>query len=328
MSRRRSPLRRVLRLLAIVALLLVLALAGLLLAAHRQIRSIDPPLPSLADVRAFAATDDLPVRVSVWNTASQPSPRSAVLEPSRDPDPAQPYVMSHPAFVIEWADGRTLLVDAGMDAEQARSFGRTIEWIGGGAIEPHGSLAERVLPALGERSLAIAFTHLHTDHVGGVAGLCRARPKPRSVRLVQTAAQAELVNHTTRPGRALLEAAPCLAPERVADAPAAPIDGFPGAFVIRAAGHTPGSQIVGVFVRDATGPRGILFAGDAANAIDGIRRDVPKPWAYHTFLVPEWEDRLRRVRAWLREAEQAGFVVAIAHDERHLATTGIPRFGE
>jgi glyoxylase-like metal-dependent hydrolase (beta-lactamase superfamily II) len=320
--------RRLVRALAILTALLVLAIAALLAIAHRQIRSIDPPLPSLDELRGFAAAGDLPVRVSRWNSASQPSPRSSVLEPSRDPDPAQPYVMSHPAFVIEWADGRTLLVDAGMDAEQARSFGRTIEWIGGGAIETHGSIAERVLPALGERPLAIVFTHLHVDHVGAVIASCRVRATPGSVRLVQTAAQAELSNHTTRPARALLEAAHCLAPERVADAAAAPIAGYPGAFVVPAGGHTPGSQIVGVFVRDPAGPRGVLFAGDAANAIDGIRRDVPKPWAYQIFLVPEWEDRLRRVRAWLRDAERDGFVVAISHDERHLATTGIPRFGE
>jgi len=320
--------RWLLRALAIVVGLLVLAIAVLLAIAHRQVRSIDPPLPRVEDLRAFAASDDLPVRVSFWNTASQPTPRSAVLDPSRDPDPAQPYVMSHPSFVIEWADGKALLVDAGMDPEQARSFGRTIEWIGGGPIEPHGSIAEHVLAAFGERPLALAFTHLHTDHVGGVVGMCRTRATPRSVRLLQTAAQADLANHTTRPARALLETAPCLASESVEGAASAPIDGLPGAFVIHAGGHTPGSQIVGVFVRDAAGPRGILFAGDAANAIDGIRHDVPKPWAYRTFLVPEWEDRLRRVRAWLRDAERAGFVVAIAHDERHLATTGIPRFGE
>jgi glyoxylase-like metal-dependent hydrolase (beta-lactamase superfamily II) len=313
--------------LALVAAVAALGAAGLF-AAHRQIRSIDPPLPALDALRTFAAATDLPVRVAVWNTASQLLPRSAVLDSARDPDPTQPYVMSHPAFVIEWADGRTLLVDAGMDAAQAVAFGRPMRWIGGGDVVPHGSIEERVVPRLGGRPLAIAFTHLHTDHVGGVAGLCRARSGRGSIRLVQTAAQADLANHTTRPGRALLDAAGCLARERLADAPAAAIPGLPGAFVVHAAGHTPGSQIVGVWVADSDGPRGYLFAGDVANAIDGIRRDVPKPWAYRTFLVPESEERLRRVRAWLRDAEQSGFVVAIAHDERHLAETGIPRFGD
>jgi glyoxylase-like metal-dependent hydrolase (beta-lactamase superfamily II) len=303
--------------------LVVAAAVGLAL-AHREIRSIDPELPSLDALRALAAQPDLPVRVSVWNTASQPAPRSAVLAPGRDPDPGQPYVMSHPAFVLEWADGKTLLVDAGMEPADAVAFGRLIELAGGGAVEPHGGVAARLAPRLGARPLAIAFTHLHTDHVGGVVELCRIAPAGTRFRLFQTDDQAERANYTTRPARALLDAAPCLARERLAAAPAAALPGHPGAFVIRAAGHTPGSQIVGAWVRGADGARGYLFAGDAANAIDGIRRDVPKPRAYQTFLVPEWEDRLRRVRAFLREAEQQGFVVAIAHDERHLATTGIP----
>jgi len=49
-----------------------------------------------------------------------------------------------------------------------------------------------------------------------------------------------------------------------------------------------------------------LFAGDAANAIDGVRRDVPKPRAYRFFVVPESEHRQTRMRGFLREAEQAG----------------------
>jgi glyoxylase-like metal-dependent hydrolase (beta-lactamase superfamily II) len=310
-------------LLAAVALAAAAAATGLLL-AHREIRSIDPALPDFAALEALAAESDLPTRVSFWNTASQPAPRSSVLEPSRDPDPDQPYVMSHPAFAVEWADGRTLLVDVGMEPEDAVAFGRLIEIAGGGAVVAHGGLAARIGPWLGARPLAIAFTHLHTDHVGGVVALCRAMPDATRVRLLQTGAQVERANFTTRPARALLDAAPCLDRERVADAPVAPLPGLPGAFVIRAAGHTPGSQILGAWVRGPDGVRGHLFAGDAANAIDGIRRDVPKPRAYQTFLVPEWEDRLRRVRAFLREAEQRGFVIAIAHDERHLATTGIP----
>lgn len=320
-------MKRAVRLLAL-GLGALLAFAGIALGlAHRQIRGVDPPLPDLAALRAFADAPDLPVRVSLWNSASQPSPRSSVLDPGRDPDPAQPYVMSHPAFVLEWEDGRVLLVDAGMDAAQAAAFGRPLAWAGAGAISPHGSIGERVAPALAGRPVAIAFTHLHSDHVGGAVSLCAALPPASRVRLFQTPAQMDLVNYTTRPGHALVAAAGCLVPARIADGPVAALPDRPGAFVIHAAGHTPGSQILGAWVRSGGEVRGILFAGDAANAIDGIRRDVPKPWAYQTFLVPENEARLARVRALLREAEAAGLTVAIAHDERHLATTGIASFG-
>lgn len=306
----------------------LLAVAGIGLGvAHRQIRGIDPPLPDLGALHAFAASPDLPIRVSVWNSASQPAPRRFVLEPVRDPDPAQPYVMSHAAFVLEWADGRVLMIDAGMDAAQAQAFARPFEAIGAGAVVPHGSVAERVAPALAERPVAIVFSHLHSDHVGGAVSLCAALPPATRVRLFQTPAQMDLVNYTTRPGRALIAAAGCLVPERVGDAPVAALPDRPGAFVIHAAGHTPGSQIAGAWVRAGGEVRGFLFAGDAANAIDGIRFDVSKPWAYRTFVVPENEARLTRVRTLLREAEAAGMTVAIAHDERHLTTTGIPSFG-
>jgi glyoxylase-like metal-dependent hydrolase (beta-lactamase superfamily II) len=320
--------KRFARLLALVAGA-VFAFAGIGLGlAHRQIRSIHPPLPDLDALRAFASAPELAIRVTVWNSATQPTPRAQVLDPERDPDPSQPYVMSHPVFVVEWEDGRVLLVDAGMDAAQAAAFGRPLAWVGGGAMTPHGSVGERVAPALAGRPLAIAFTHLHSDHVGGAVSLCAALPAATRLRLFQTPAQMDLVNYTTRPGRALVEAARCLAPERVADAPATALPDRPGAFVIHAAGHTPGSQIVGAWVRSGAEVRGFLFAGDAANAIDGIRRDVPKPWPYRTFVVPEDEGRLARVRALLRDAEASGMTVAIAHDERHLATTGIASFGD
>ncbi len=323
-----SPLRRVAKALALLLGLALALVAVLLLHAHVQIRGRDPELPTLAALRAQADLSDLPIRVSYWNTSSQVTPRAQVLEARLDPAPATPYVMAHPAFLLEWADGRALLVDSGMERAQAASFGRPIEWMGGAPAVPHASIAERLAPALAGRPLAIAFTHLHTDHVGGVVALCSALPGDTQVRLFQTAAQIDRVNFSTWPGRAELDRARCLVRERLADAPLAPLPGYPGAFAIRAAGHTPGSQILGAFVLEASGVRGILFAGDAANAIDGVRREVPKPRAYQLFVVPESESRLAHVRAFLREAEAAGLVVAIAHDERHLATTRIPVFGE
>ena len=327
-SRRRAPMRRVARAVTWLLAIGVGLVALLLLHAHIQIRGLDPELPSIEAVRAQADAADLPIRVSYWNTASQRMPRQRVLEASLDPAPQALYVMSHALFVLEWKDGRTLLVDAGMDRAQARSFGRLIEWVGGEPAVSHGGIAERLGPALAGRPLAIAFTHLHTDHVGGVVSLCRGLPSQTHVRLFQTPAQMDLVNFTTYPARAALDRASCLTRERLPDVPLAPLPGFPGTFAIRAAGHTPGSQIVGAWVRERAGVRGYLFAGDAANAIDGVHFDVPKPRTYQLFVVPESERRLKRVRAFLREAEQAGLVIALAHDERHLAATGIPVFGD
>ena len=314
---------------ALLALALLVALAGLV-AAHREMESLDPPLPTLDALRALAADAELPARVSYWNTASQPMPRSQVLERSRDPHPGEPYVMSHPAFVLEWADGRVLLVDTGMDRAAALAFGRPIEWLGAAPIEPHASLAEVLGPALARGPFGLVFTHLHTDHTSGVAAFCaalRARRPEARVQLFQTEAQATRANWTTRPGRAQLASADCLEALRLADSPAAPLPGFPGTFVIQAAGHTPGSQVVGAWLRDGASTRGFLFAGDVANAADGIRFDVPKPWAYSLLVVPESPRRLQRMRRFLRQASEAGFVVVVSHDQRALEASGIPSWG-
>ncbi|MCZ7618259.1 MAG: MBL fold metallo-hydrolase [Myxococcota bacterium] len=243
---------------------LVLALAGsggVLAWAHAGIRREQAPLPSLsAAVRAVQAPGG-PVRLAIANTASQTMPRSSVLDAARDPAAGAPYVMSHPSFVLEWADGRILLVDVGMDRAGAASFGRPIELLSGGEpIEPHDAVATQLGDAAG-RVDGIVFTHLHEDHVGGVVELCRGRPRP--LRVFMTEAQDQRGNHTTRAARRLLTDArrgaqteadpPCVERVRIASGGAQPVPGFPGTAVVAAGGHTPGSQIVLAAVAGAGG---------------------------------------------------------------------------
>ena len=169
-------LRRLALVLAAVLLLVVGAAAVMLVNAHLAVRREAAPLPTLDAISAVAGVgilvDDAPVRLSVINTASQAMPRAAVLDPDRDPHPDDPYVMSHPSFVLEWKDGRLLLVDVGMTREGARAFGRPLEWLGGAQpMDPHGSAAA-ALGNAARRVKGIVFTHLHTDHVGGIGELC------------------------------------------------------------------------------------------------------------------------------------------------------------
>ena len=271
--------------------------------------------------------DDAPRRVSVINTASQAMPRASVLDAARDPHGERPYVMSHPAFVLEWKDGRILLVDAGMTEAGARAFGTPLEWVGGAdPLVPHRSAAA-ALSAVAERVRGVVFTHLHTDHVEGIGELCS---RVNMLPVPMTAAQAEHINYTTRPGLGLLEEAECVHLERASGGPLFPVAGFPGVFLIDAGGHTPGSQIVLAFTRDGDGTeRRYAFTGDIVNHIDGITYDVPKPFLYRLLVVPEAEERQHELRLFLKRLhDEAGFALLVSHDQRAIEAAGVPEWDE
>ena len=311
--------------LLLITAALVFVAAGLTW-AHHAIRDERAPLPDRTVVTLAAAMfTDLPVRLSIINTASQPMPRSAVLDPSKDPKPNEPYIMSHPSFVIEWADGRILLVDVGMTRQGAIDFGRPIEWLGGAApIQPLGSTAERLGEAR-RRVQGIVFTHLHTDHVGGINELCEGLDHP--VRVFMTDAQAERPNYTTRPGLKLLRKASCVREERLQAKRLMPVPGFDGVFVMAAGGHTPGSQMISTIIvaPEEAGAKGYVLTGDIVNNIDGVTYDIPKPWLYSLLIVPEDSERLGVLRRFLKDLHQGNnFDLLVSHDQIALEQSGVP----
>lgn len=315
-------LRRVLLALGALAVLSVVFVAGGLFLAGRAIRALDPELPSEDAIMAFDPAADLPVRISFLNTASQVMPRAGVLDPSLDPTPDAPYTMSHPAFVLEWSDGRIFLIDAGMDGESAVDFGAPMESLAGASpIQPLGSAAQKLGLSL-RRLAGIAFTHEHTDHTDGVADLCRLHESP--VRLVQGQLQVEESNYTTRGGQAQLEEAACLQREIAGGGPLIPVPGFPGLSFFAAAGHTPGSQVFVAHVRGGEGVRTYVLTGDVVNQIDGARRNIPKPRMYSLLLVPESPERLDKVRRLLAELERDhGVTLLVSHDQLSLEASGL-----
>jgi glyoxylase-like metal-dependent hydrolase (beta-lactamase superfamily II) len=311
-------LRRVLRIAGWLLVAGVVVVGVVLGSAHLGIRGLGGPLPT--DLGVLEGPD-LPVSLSVVNTASQRVPRAQVLDAGRDPTPAAPYVLGHPAFLLRWADGRKLLIDAGMEREAARDFGAPLELVGADPLEAHGGVAEQLGDELAAGRLGVVFTHLHTDHTQGIGQICEAR-RGAEIELFQTPAQATRRNFTTRPGAAHLEAAGCLRGVVLPEAPLASLPGFGGVGVVWAAGHTPGSQVVLVALREPGGPRRIAFAGDVANTVDGIRFDVGKPLLYRLLLVPEDDARLGALRRFLGHLEQAGFAVVPSHDLLHLRSLG------
>ncbi|MGD9763851.1 MAG: MBL fold metallo-hydrolase [Candidatus Binatia bacterium] len=319
-------MRRVARLFLRLVIALVIFAVGSLLWAHYDIAREGGPLPRIEAWVGRPPDTDRPVRLAVINTASQPVPRRAVLDRGRDPHPDRPYVMSHPAFVLEWADGRLLLIDVGMTPDQARTFGRILAWAAGaGPLAAHRSVAE-ALGGAAKRVRGVLFTHLHTDHVGGIAALCAAAAHELPV--FMTVAQAQRTNYTTRPGLVELRDAVCVQPFAVEGGTPMAVAGFPGVFVIDAGGHTPGSEIILATVGTGAA-RCYAFTGDIVNNLDGITYDVAKPWWYRTLIVPESAARQTELRQWLKRLQdEAGCTLLVSHDQLALERAGIAPWSE
>jgi glyoxylase-like metal-dependent hydrolase (beta-lactamase superfamily II) len=169
-----------------------------------------------------------PIRVNVIKFAESRRPKNFAVKGL----PSEPSVQARTAYQIVYADG-TVMVDTGMDLATHRFFGRGVE-------EPYfPDQAAKVAEGL-RRAKAIIVTHEHGDHV---AGLVRSEYfseiAPKSV---LTRAQLEtLLNDPQIPE---LRPTPEIAAKlRVIDYS----DTFafaPGIALIKAPGHTPGSQMV------------------------------------------------------------------------------------
>jgi glyoxylase-like metal-dependent hydrolase (beta-lactamase superfamily II) len=297
--------RRLLAGIGWALLLLVAVAAGFLAEAHWEIRGLVPVLPDRGALAALADAADGPVAVSTLNTASQRGPGRPT--------------MAHPAFVLEWADGRLFLIDTGMDRAGALAFGAPMELlIGSEPIEPHGPPAEQLGDAA-RRVAGVAFTHLHHDHTGGLASLCVA--VGRSLPVFQTPWQADRGNYTTRLGRTQLAAAGCARPERLAGGPLQPVPGFPGLAALPVGGHTPGSTVYFAHVKGHTW----IFSGDVTNFRQALLDNRPKERVYSLLVTPEAPEPLETLRVWLAALDrEPGFTVVVSHDADALAETGPP----
>jgi glyoxylase-like metal-dependent hydrolase (beta-lactamase superfamily II) len=292
----------------IIAIPLTLALVAALftLPAHRQIRSIHPPLPDFNSIEAALDVADGPVNIAYLNTASQRSPSGT---------------LGHPGVLLSWPDGRRFLIDTGMPPEQAIAFGKPIELVlGADPVEPYGSLADQ-LGTEANTIEGIAFTHLHSDHTDGLPSLCAAQSSPATV--FQTPLQSNELNYTTKLGLKALDTASCerrkLAAETIM-----PIPGFPGLAAVSLGGHTPGSTLYLARV----GQEYWLMSGDITNDKKSLLQDLPKHWLYSTLVVPEDTLRTAQLREYLRELDKNESVTVLpAHDVDGMAAS-LESYGE
>ncbi len=299
-------MRVLLRVVGLALLALVVVPAAFLLEAHREIRQLPPSLPEQGALLAAAAAEPGPQRVSWLNTASQAGRGSPPV--------------GHPVFLLEWADGRVFAIDTGMDRAGAEEFGALLERLMDvEPIEAFGSVAEQLGDEV-DRIRGVGFTHLHSDHTGGLASICAGRGE--SVRVYQTPRQAELGNYTTRPGRTQIEEAGCGGFERLSGGPLYAVPGFRGLFAVEAGGHTPGSTLFAT----RSGGTTWVFSGDVTNFRQTLLDNEPKPRLYSLLVTPEAPAHLERLRVWLAELDaRDGVQVVVSHDVEAIAASGLPR---
>ena len=255
-----------------VALVVVLALGVLGFAASRYLLGRTPvPATSdyaldLAEIRRLAASIPGPkaVRVNHEQVGLGSLPQGALFagESLRTQHP-----MSHGAYQVVFPDG-WLVIDSAFDEP---SFHQ---------LNPGTPYDAKAYEAI-QRALAgarwIVITHEHPDHIGGIAHA--AKPEALVGRLQLTREQLandEQLKSAGFPEDLRRALTPLVYDKYHALAP--------GVVLVKAAGHTPGSQLV--FVQLANGQE-LLFIGDVAWHMDQIRQLWYRPRLVTDFFLGE-----------------------------------------
>jgi glyoxylase-like metal-dependent hydrolase (beta-lactamase superfamily II) len=217
--------------------------------------------------------------------------------------PATPSVQARTAFQVIYPDA-SVMVDAGMDLAVHRFFGRGVE-------EPYFPDAARQVEQAVTRARLIVVTHEHGDHVAGVIrGPAAPQLAPKTL-LTRTQVQSLI----TSPQMPEIKLTGDLAKRFVVIDYDMYYPLAPGMALIKAAGHTPGSQMVYVVLDSG---REHLLIGDATWHMDGVRlmKGKDAPW------VTEDQGAVLAQLTWLNGLSRSApeLVVVASHDEeQHVA---------
>ena len=282
--------------LACLAVLLCLATLPIRAAQQPAVGGSAAWSADITDIRRVAALlpGRKPLRINVLTFAESHRTKNFVVKG----DAPDPGTQARTVFQVVYPDG-SVMVDAGMDLPMHKQIGR-------GAEEPYFTeKAQQVDRAL-RGARAIIFTHEHGDHVTGVI---------RTPYLNELAPKAILTRQQLR----TLETTPQFPDLKLTEEQAGryrviDYDRYmafaPGWALVKAAGHTPGSQMM--FITLESG-REYLLVGDAAWHMDNVRKTTGKdaPWIVEDTAAVN--DQL----TWLHglSTSEKNLVIVASHDD-------------
>ena len=262
---------------------------------HGQATQFTGDLLTQARALARAVPGNLPRALHYLKFAETKVPLSAIVEGAG----ADVVTVAYGVFQVRYADG-WIMIDAGVDR----------------ATEPDTTVTfsqakyDRMQSSLRDANL-ILVTHEHHDHVAGVI----RTPTPDVVMPKTVLTRSQIQTLLDRPNIPAIRLTPGAAARYLVIDYDRLYPIAPGVVLIKAPGHTPGSQII--YVRLLSGQE-TLFIGDIVWNMEGLKGPRQKPAGISGELG---EDRtsLQQELDWLAALTRRGGIVLVnAHDDAWL----------
>ena len=240
----------------------------------------------------------LPTSINFVKFAESHRTYSVVIEDGGE----EPFISARTAFQIVYKDG-SVMIDAGMD-ETVHQF------YGFGRVEPYWPERNQMVQDALRQANMVLITHEHGDHIAGVIR-SDIRDEIASKTILTKAQVNTLIDSPQLPEIGLTEnlAAKYIVIDYDKFLPIAP-----GIVLVRAAGHTPGHQII--YAQLETGIE-YVFIGDIGWSLDNVIEIKPRPQSTIN-RIGEDPQALVTQLTWLNGLLKENLLVIPSHDDSLL----------